>query len=162
MKSRQATFSYSTSRRSAQLVATIHRRLPKKVNSSSGTPNGVKSSIRNARKSSSVRCRRAPHRAGDVLVEIGEESKAVFAGKRETAVPTRIRNRNTAGLAAEHRFALVDMHLEAALRQCMRGAQARDPSAENSHRVRHFVILRRNGGAPYLWMLKIVASEPRA
>ena len=64
----------------------------------------------------------AAHGIDDMFVETGEKSEAVLTGKRETAVPAGIWNGDTARLAAEHRLALVDMHLEAALGQFMRRA----------------------------------------
>ncbi len=66
--------------------------------------------------------RYAAHGIDDVFVETGEESEAVLTGKRETAIPAGIRDGDTARLAAEHRLALVDMHLKAALSQFMRRA----------------------------------------
>ena len=85
---------------------------------------------------------RAAHGVGDVLVETGEEPETVLAGKGPTAVRARVRHGNTAGLAAQHRLALVDMHLKAALRQFMRRAETCNPSAENGHGLLHSVILR--------------------
>ena len=77
--------------------------------------------------------RRAAHGVDDVLVESGEESETMLAGKREPAVPARVWHRNTAGLAAQHWLALVDVHLKAALSEFVRRAEAGDASAENSH-----------------------------
>src|SRR4029077_18719721 len=86
--------------------------------------------------------RRAAHGIDDVPVESGEESETVLARKREPAVRAGVRYGNTAGLAAQHRLALVDMNFKAALSEFMRRAKARNSSAENSHCLLHSVILR--------------------
>jgi hypothetical protein len=55
------------------------------------------------------------------------------------AGPGRIRHVHTTGLAAQHRLALVDLNLESTLRQFMRRAETRNPSAENGNGLLHFV-----------------------
>ncbi len=67
-----------------------------------------------------IRC--AAHGIDYVFVEPGEKSEALLTGMRDTAVPAGIWNGYTARLAAEHRLALIDMHLKAALGQFMRSA----------------------------------------
>ena len=65
---------------------------------------------------------RAAHGIDDVFVETGEESEPVLTREWETAVHAGIRDRDTAGLAAEHSLALVYTHPKTTLSEFLRRA----------------------------------------
>ncbi len=71
------------------------------------------------------------HRVGDVTVEAREEPKPVLAGQILAAVLARPRHGKAPRLAAGDWKKLVDLDVEVALDQLMRGAEPRDAAAED-------------------------------
>jgi hypothetical protein len=81
--------------------------------------------------------RNAAHRVRDVPIEPREEAEAVLARQIPPSAGAGSLQGETARLAASHREQLVDLDLEAALDQFVRGAQAGDPAAEDDDFVGH-------------------------
>lgn len=75
--------------------------------------------------------RNSPHRVGDVAVEAGEESEAVFGGQR---CRTGVGYGDRSGLATE-RLALVHGHGVAALDEFVSGGESRDARSEHRDRL---------------------------